>query len=122
MFTNCNNCKKDVEPMIDSTTLVDKQVVNTTLAVCANCKQTLNLSFFMKKTLASMQRFYKPPVTRSAFSFKCNSCEKVLPPILSEDKSFALCGSCGSRLNISSIMIRAMILNQAGSTDSSRSE
>ena len=118
MFTNCNNCKKDVEPAIDESTMLDKQVVNSTQAVCPECKQSINLSFFMKKTLASMQRFYKAPTVRSAFSFKCSACEKVLPANPSEDKKYATCSGCGEKLNISPIMIRAIILSKGDSLES----
>lgn len=117
MFVNCSNCKKDIEPTLDASTLINNQVVNTTQAVCSFCKQQLSLSIFMKKTLASMQKFYKPPTAKSAFSFKCTPCDKVLPAKLSKDQEAAICSECGKTLNLSKTMIRAMILAKNNNSD-----
>lgn len=109
MFIRCEKCKEDVGVVIDRDTLVNKQVVKTTAAVCPECKSPFTLNIFALKSLVSMSRFYTKPKKSSAFSFPCKECEKETKAALSEDKKTAYCLICSKPFDLSSFMIQAMI-------------
>jgi hypothetical protein len=109
MFIRCEKCKEDVEVVVDTDTLVNKQVAKTTVAVCPECKSPFSLSSFALKSLISMKRFYSKPKKSSAFSFPCKTCEKDTKAILSEDRKSAYCATCSETFALSSFMIQAMI-------------
>ena len=108
MFFNCENCKKDVEPCLDTTTLVDKKVVNETKVICPICKNEIKCTMFTKKMLNDLKQFFttKPA---GAFEFKCMKCKEFQPAILSKDEKQAVCKVCGTVFNnFNPFMIRAM--------------
>jgi len=117
MFMNCTNCKVNVEPGIDASTLEDEQVTSSTKARCLECGGEIAMSSFMLKTLASSGKKYKAATAKSAFSFECTTCHKHLPAMLSKDQSQALCSVCTKPLNLSGMMIQAMKVAKTGSID-----
>ena len=120
MFMPCSTCKTDVEPSIDRTTLKGKEVIATTKALCPTCRQDMKVNIYMMRTLAKMGQFYTQQVTRSAFSFECKVCDKVLPAVLSKNKKQALCSDCGTEIKISEMMIKAMAIAKNGNIDPQR--
>jgi predicted SprT family Zn-dependent metalloprotease len=114
MFIFCKTCKCDTEPGIDKNTLDGKKVVATTKVLCPTCRSELPMTSFMMQTLVGLGRFITTARSDSAFSFKCTPCDKIVPAMLSETKTEALCSSCKANLNVTSFMIKAMAIAKAG--------
>lgn len=119
MFFRCDACKKDVEVGLVRETLKLGSIDTNTEARCLECSNILPLSRFVKQSLLTMQKFYKIPTKKEAFSFKCEGCQKVNPAILDSEGKQALCSECSKPFNLSSIMINAIRIAKSGSIDPS---
>jgi formate dehydrogenase maturation protein FdhE len=117
MFMNCQKCSADVEPGVDKNTLKNKQVTAETKAFCPFCRSEMPVNSFMLKTLVSLGQFLTNSINKTAFSFKCNTCNKIQPASLSKNKQTALCSICGTNLNLTPVMIKAMAIVKAGGID-----
>jgi len=110
MFVPCPTCKKDCEPLIDITTLKNsKEFVDSTKAICANCKKELSITMFAKKSLFSMKKFYiKKP--KKAFEYDCIQCNEYNEAFLKEGKAF--CIKCSTELKLTPFMMTALKLTK----------
>lgn len=82
---------------------------NTDQVECRDCgKEIANITSFAKVQLKSLGQVSRRFKTQEAFSVKCTTCQKEVPPKLSKSQEI-VCGACASPLTTLSAPFRQIL-------------